>query len=183
MRNFRFGRLDWPSPCNYQDDQWQVPLVFVGPSDGHSVVERDREDRMKPYRKINGLLALGLFAAMSVTSTLSAQEIAIQPLFSDAPGDLSGKQMTVVEVTVPPGASMPGHRHPGSVFGYVLEGSMQHQLAAESEPTIYQAGQTWFEPPDAHHIVFKNPSDSETARVLAVLFGDKDAELVIPDAQ
>jgi quercetin dioxygenase-like cupin family protein len=58
---------------------------------------------------------------------------------------------------------------------------MQHQLEAESEPTIYQAGQTWFEPPDAHHIVFMNPSESETARVLAVLFGDKDAELVTPD--
>ncbi len=138
---------------------------------------------MKPYRKITQTLAIGLFAVMSVTSTLSAHEIAVQPLFSGAPGDLSGKQMTVIELTVPPGASTPGHRHPGSVFAYVLEGSIQHQLASESKPTIYQAGQTWFEPPNAHHIVFKNPSDTETARVLAILFGDKDAELVIPDAQ
>ena len=136
---------------------------------------------MTTRHKIVTALVLGVFAILGVTSELSAQEIAIQPLFSDAPGDLSGKQMTVVEVTVPPGASMPGHRHPGSVFAYVLEGSMQHQLKAESEPTIYQAGQTWFEPPDAHHIVFMNPSESETARVLAVLFGDKDAELVTPD--
>ena len=130
--------------------------------------------------------ALGTLMVLGVVPLIEAEdkpEIAVQPLFSDAPSDLSGKQMTVVEVTVPPGASMGGHRHPGSVFAYVLEGSMQHQIGSEAEPKIYEAGQTWFEPPGAHHIVFANPSDSETARVLAVLIGDKDAGLVIPDAQ
>ena len=136
---------------------------------------------MKPYRKIALPLALGFLAVMGVNSGLSAQEIAVQPLFSDAPSDLSGKQMTVVEVIVQPGASMPGHRHAGSVFAYVLEGSMQHQIESEAEPKIYEAGQTWFEPPGAHHIVFANPSDSETARILAVLIGDKDAELTVMD--
>lgn len=134
----------------------------------------------KRYRIVTAL-ALGVLATLGGTSELSAQEIAIQPLFKDAPGDLSGKELTVLEITIPPGASMGGHRHPGSVFAYVLEGSMQHQIGAEAEPKIYQAGETWFEPPDAHHIVFANPSDSEPARVLAVMIGDKDAELVTPD--
>lgn len=140
---------------------------------------------MKSHQRILPVV-LGLFMVLGMAVPILAEdkpEIAIQPLFSDAPGDLSGKQMTVVEVTVPPGASMGGHRHPGSVFAYVLEGSMQHQIGSEAEPKIYEAGQTWFEPPGAHHIVFANPSDSETARVLAVLIGDKDADLVIPDAQ
>ena len=130
--------------------------------------------------------ALGTLMVLGVVPLIEAEdkpEIAVQPLFSDAPSDLSGKQMTVVEVTVPPGASMGGHRHPGSVFAYVLEGSMQHQIGSETEPKIYQAGQTWFEPPGAHHIVFANPSDNETARVLAVLIGDKSADLVIPDVR
>lgn len=138
---------------------------------------------MKHHHKITATLALGLLATLGVTSELPAQEIAIQPLFSEAPDDLSGKQMTAIEATVPPGASLPGHRHPGSVFVYVLEGSMQSQLAGDAEPTTYHAGQTWFEPPDAHHTIFVNPSDSETARVLAVLIGDKESELVIPAEQ
>lgn len=130
--------------------------------------------------------ALGLLMVLGVAPLIEAEDkpdIAVQPLFSDAPSDLSGKQMTIVEVTVPPGASMGGHRHPGSDFAYVLEGSMRHQIGSETEPKIYEAGQIWFEPPGVHHIVFANPSDSETARVLAVLIGDKDAELVIPDSQ
>ena len=47
---------------------------------------------MTTRNKIATALALCVFATLAGTSELSAQEIAIEPLFSDAPGDLSGKR-------------------------------------------------------------------------------------------
>jgi hypothetical protein len=38
------------------------------------------------------------------------------------PLSLIGRQVTVRELTFPPGLTSPKHTHPGFVFGYVLEG-------------------------------------------------------------
>lgn len=35
---------------------------------------------------------------------------------------------TTLEVTIEPGGGSPPHRHPGPVFGYVLEGEFETQL-------------------------------------------------------
>ena len=107
----------------------------------------------------------------------------VKPLFSVLPTDLSGKRLTVVEVDYPPGGTTPGHHHPGSVFAYVLSGSVRSQIEGESEPKVFTAGQSWYEPPGAHHIVSGNASTTEPARLLAVLVGDDAAPLVTPDSK
>src|SRR5947208_978195 len=56
---------------------------------------------------------------------------------------LDGKEAkaTVVEVTLGPGQAGEPHRHPGPVFGYVLEG--EYELGLDDQPTkVLKAGET-----------------------------------------
>ena len=47
---------------------------------------------------------------------------------------------------------------------------------------MYRAGETWFESPGAHHLVSENASNTEPARLLAVIIVDAaDERLTIPD--
>jgi quercetin dioxygenase-like cupin family protein len=99
--------------------------------------------------------------------------------------NLPGKRLVSHIVDYPPGASSASHRHAPSAFiyAYVLSGEIRSQV--DDEPArVYRAGETWFESPGAHHRVSANASDTEPARLLAVLVVDvADEQLVIPDPQ
>jgi hypothetical protein len=74
-------------------------------------------------------------------------------------------------------------RNPGVtafVFAYVLEGSVRSQLGDEAIRT-YVEGQSWSEPPGAHHLVTENVSATEPARLLVVFIGDKGQPLKSDD--
>ena len=88
---------------------------------------------------------------------------------------------TTVEVTLEPGQQSVPHRHPGPVFGYVLEG--EYQWAVDDQPVkTLKAGDTFYEPGGCLHRVSKNPSDRNRTRVLAVVLHPHDAkQLVIPE--
>src|SRR3954452_15292879 len=88
---------------------------------------------------------------------------------------------TTVEVTLGPGQASAPHRHPGPVFGYVLEGEYEWAID-DGKPKVLKAGDTFYEPTGCLHRVSKNPSDKNTTRVLAVVLhpeGVKD--IVIPE--
>ena len=99
--------------------------------------------------------------------------------------NLPGKRLVSHIVDYPPGASSASHRHARSAFiyAYVLSGEIQSQV--DDEPVrVYWPGETWFERPGAYHRVSANASDTEPARLLAVLIADAaDEPLVIPDPQ
>ena len=99
--------------------------------------------------------------------------------------NLPGKRLVSHIVDYAPGASSAAHRHARSafVYAYVLSGAIRSQV--DSEPArVYRPGETWFESPGAHHRVSANASDTEPARLLAVLVVDAaDEQLVIPDFQ
>jgi quercetin dioxygenase-like cupin family protein len=96
---------------------------------------------------------------------------------------LDGKdtKATTVEVTMEPGQESLPHRHPGPVFGYVLEG--EYEWAINDQPVKkLKAGETFYEPTLSLHRVSRNPSDQTRTRVLAVLLLPRDAkELSIPE--
>ena len=73
-----------------------------------------------------------------------------------------------VEVTLEPGQSSPPHRHPGPVFGYILEGEYEWAID-ENAPKTLKVGDTFYEPTMCLHRVSKNPSTKTKTRVLAVL--------------
>jgi quercetin dioxygenase-like cupin family protein len=90
---------------------------------------------------------------------------------------LDGKdaKVTTVEVTMEPGQESVPHRHPGPVFGYVMEG--EYEWAINDQPVKkLKAGETFYEPTLSLHRVSRNPSDKTRTRVLAVLLVPRDAK-------
>lgn len=100
-------------------------------------------------------------------------------LLEKALAGVDGKQVVVVSLTFPPGAASAPHRHPGPVFGYVLEGSFLTQLEGEA-PVAYKAGEMFYEEPNHPHLVSRSASKTEPARVLAFLVLDRGAAVSIP---
>jgi quercetin dioxygenase-like cupin family protein len=101
----------------------------------------------------------------------------------DVAEKLDGKdtKVTTVEVTLEPGQSSPPHRHPGPVFGYILEGEYEWGLNDQPVKKL-KAGDTFYEPTGSLHRVSRNPSGKGRTRVLAVLLHSRDAkQLVLPE--
>jgi quercetin dioxygenase-like cupin family protein len=98
---------------------------------------------------------------------------------------LPGTRLVTHIVDYEPGASSAAHHHPRSAFiyAYVVSGAIRSQV--DGEPArVYRAGEAWFEKPGSYHRVSANASDTEPARLLAVLIVDgPDQQLVIPDPQ
>src|SRR6516225_11718700 len=96
---------------------------------------------------------------------------------------LDGKEAkaTVVEVTLGPGQAGEPHRHPGPVFGYVLEG--EYEWAIDDLPSrVIKAGETFYESTGCLHRVSKNPAAKGKTRVLAVVLHPRDArQITIPE--
>ena len=96
---------------------------------------------------------------------------------------IDGKEAkaTVVEVTLEPGQESAPHRHPGPVFGYVLEGQYEWAIDDNAAKTL-KAGDAFYEPTGCLHRVSKNPSEKNKTRVLAIVLHPADArEIVIPE--
>ena len=90
---------------------------------------------------------------------------------------------TMLEVTIDPGQSGAPHRHPGPVFGYVLEG--EYEWAINDQPAKkLKVGDTFYEPTMSLHRVSRNPSDKNKTRILAVLLHPRDAKQIsIPEPE
>jgi catalase len=116
-------------------------------------------------RNARAWLAAASLACL-VVGTASAEEV--KPLFQQALANAGGKTFTAVEVDFAPGSKADPHRHGQAfVYAYVLEGSLRSQLGGEPART-YHAGQSWFEPPGADHLLTQNLSRSKRARLLVV---------------
>jgi quercetin dioxygenase-like cupin family protein len=97
--------------------------------------------------------------------------------------NLPGKRLVSRVIDYPPGGGSVPHRHARSAFihAYVLLGQIRSQVDDEP-PRVYGPGEMWLESPGAHHRVSENASDTEPARLLAVIVVDAaDEQLTIPD--
>ena len=123
------------------------------------------------------LLAVGVAFAAPLLEVTRAP--AVPPLMLKDVIGMPGKEVRVVMVDSPPGASSPVHRHNAQVFVYILSGSMTMQVAGSSPVTV-GPGQTFYEGPEDVHAMSKNASDTEPARFLAFLIMDKGAAVSVP---
>jgi quercetin dioxygenase-like cupin family protein len=105
--------------------------------------------------------------------TLSTRDIAEKV-------DGKKSKAATVEVTLEPGQAGTPHRHPGPVFGYILEG--EYEWAIDDNPAkTLKAGDTFYEPTGCLHRVSRNAGKTK-ARVLAVLLVAQDTkELSVPE--
>lgn len=101
----------------------------------------------------------------------------------DVKEKLDGKDATVtmVEVSFGPGQAGTSHRHPGSAFVYVVEGT--YELGIDDQPTkIYKAGQTFHEPSGCLHRVSRNPSSTGNTKLIAVILHPRSAKEILTPA-
>jgi quercetin dioxygenase-like cupin family protein len=137
---------------------------------------------------IRTLFTLAAGIGVGVAGTMAAQQGEKSPAKTIAARDigekLDGKEakVTFVEVTYEAGKGGQPHRHPGPVFGYVLEG--EYEWAIDDLPAkVLKAGETFYEPTGCLHRVSASPAGAQgQTRVLAVMLHPRDAkELSIPD--
>jgi quercetin dioxygenase-like cupin family protein len=108
-----------------------------------------------------------------------------RPIFERDLPNAAGKSLLAVEVVYPPGGASPPHRHPASAFIYiyVVSGAIVSAVD-DGRPRLYQAGESFYESPGAHHWISRNASRTKPAKLLAVFVKDSGkAQLVSPDAR
>ena len=88
-------------------------------------------------------------------------------------------KVTVLEVTYAPGATGTPHLHPCPVFGYVAAGALRMQFRGLPE-RVYRAGESFYEAADGGHLVGRNASATEPARLVATFVCDRTAPLSRP---
>jgi quercetin dioxygenase-like cupin family protein len=127
------------------------------------------------------LSGAGAMLAQAVSLHGQAQGGGAKVVFQHDLPDLSLKDwsVTVVEVTYPPGASSPPHRHPGLTIAYVLEGQIRSKVGDGPEKT-YEVGEMFLETPNQLHGVSGNASTTQPAKLLAMLLAEKGKQLTTP---
>jgi len=129
---------------------------------------------------------IAIIAACVVFSAGAAAESAhetVTPNFAHPLPNAPGKVLRAVIVDYPPGAASLPHSHAKSAFiyAYVVSGSIETQLEGEAV-RVLRAGESFYELPGSHHLVSRNASATEPARLLAVFVVDEgDTALTTPD--
>lgn len=132
------------------------------------------------------LILAAIMAALNLVTPLPAaaadkekEPVEIKEIFKRAHPELSDKEVLVKRIELQPGASAPPHVHPGMVIGYVERGSIEFQL--KDGPLLkLKTGDTFFEPPGAHHMVAKNLDPANVAVIIAFVENPKGAPLSTP---
>src|SRR4051794_25622981 len=121
------------------------------------------------------------FALMAALLPAGAHEqevgVEVKPVRAEKLANAPGQMLTAVTVTYAPGAKSREHQHAGSVFAYILTGSIRSQNSATGPVRTYHAGESFFEPAGSKHLVSENASSTESASLLAVFVADEGAEL------
>jgi quercetin dioxygenase-like cupin family protein len=90
---------------------------------------------------------------------------------------MDGWEVTVSYVDYPPGRVGTAHHHAGFVLAYVLEGAVVTKISGQGEEKTYATGEMFYEQPGATHEVSKNASQTQPAKLLAMIFAKKGATL------
>ena len=125
-------------------------------------------------RKATSLLLLCL-----MTSTVAAQQPEVVTLMSKTLTNIPGKEGLMITVEYAPGGADPVHRHNAQAFVYVLEGSVVMQVKGGKELTL-TPGQTFYEGRDDVHVVGRNASTTQPAKMLVFLVKDEGTPILVP---
>jgi quercetin dioxygenase-like cupin family protein len=117
-----------------------------------------------------------------VSVPLIAQEPKVTPVMTKELTDMPGKEILVLTVEYAPGGTDIVHRHNADATVYVLEGTVIEQVKG-GKPDTLTAGETFFEGPKDIHILGRNASKTEPAKILAILVKKKGAPALVPVKQ
>ena len=144
-----------------------------------------RRDVLASFALLAELVAAGAEADAEAQVPGSAGSVARPPVFvHDLPNlTMDGWEVTVSHVDYPPGRVGAMHHHAGFVLAYVLEGAVVAKISHQGDPgeeKTYTTGQMFYEAPGSTHEVSKNASQTEPAKLLAMIFAKKGATLTTP---
>ena len=138
-----------------------------------------------PLRRAAELIAAGLVVAFAIlpgASSIAGDAAAdIKQVASEKLPNVPGKSVSAVLVNYEPGGKSGKHHHAGSVYAYVLSGAIRSENSATGPAKVYEAGESFFEPPGSEHLVSENASTTEPASLLAIFIADDGAELTTFD--
>ena len=98
--------------------------------------------------------------------------VAVKTLMQEPLGDIANPEVSVITLTVAPGAASPPHKHIGPVFAYILEGKIENQVDPDA-PKTYSVGDFFYEPAMHVHRALRNLSQTEPAKLLIFQVGEK----------
>jgi quercetin dioxygenase-like cupin family protein len=131
---------------------------------------------------VNMALAATLFASGNLYADGADSGAKVTTLMRQPLPDYPGTEGVLVAVEFVPGHVDAAHRHPGHVFVYVLEGSVEMQVEGGELHTL-KPGDTFYEDPKDTHPVGQNVSKTEPAKLLVFFVTDRNAPLVLPPAR
>jgi quercetin dioxygenase-like cupin family protein len=135
-----------------------------------------RRDAVSAFAIFAGMIAAASDAAGQTPGTQPRA-----PIKFDLPNvTLDDWEVTVVHVDFPPGRMGSAHKHAGFVLAYVLKGEVMTKISDQGPAKIYKAGEMFCEPPGSVHDESGNPSKTEPAQLLAMIFAKKGATLTTP---
>ncbi len=111
------------------------------------------------------LFLLLAFSSVLAFSSAHAQAGKVTRLMTKDLLDVPGKEGMVETVDFAPGEVSQPHRHNADLFVYVLEGSIITQVKGGSPQTLH-AGDVFYESPTDVHIVSRNASETQPAKLL-----------------
>ena len=135
-----------------------------------------RRDAVTSFALFAELLASGRHTDVQTQTASATPSVSPRlPVFKqDLPNvTMDDWEVTVSHVDYVPGRVGAAHRHPGFVLAYVLEGAVIAKISGQGEERTYTAGQMFYEKPGATHEVSKNASQTQPARLLAMIFAKK----------
>ena len=141
-----------------------------------------RRDAVASFALFAQFLAAGRDADAQTQPTAAAPTAPRPPVFTqDLPNvSLDDWDLTVSHVDYPPGRVGTVHHHAGFVLAYVLEGSVIAKISGQGPENTYTVGQMFYEQPGATHEVSKNASQTQPAKLLAMIFAKKGSTLTNP---
>jgi quercetin dioxygenase-like cupin family protein len=127
------------------------------------------------------LVALGGAFGLGTVLAQPMPPSKVTALMKQAIAEFPGHEVMMITLDIPPGGASPAHRHPGHhTFGYVLEGAYKIEIDDGPEMVLHK-GETFYEAPGQLHAVSRNASDTEPAKVLALMLAESGKPLTVPE--
>ena len=121
--------------------------------------------------------ALALMVGASAFAHDPSEKVTI--LQDEALKNVPGKKALMIEVDYKPGQSSIAHKHEGTAMAYVISGTIISQVKGGKAIT-YKAGEYWYEPAGSEHLVSKNASATQPAKLLVFMVLSPDEKVLIP---
>ena len=134
--------------------------------------------RVRRIGILAALLSTAMMTCRPAPRASSGTETQVRKVLSQTLPAMDGRglRVTVLEVMYEPAGSSRPHRHPCAVVGFVIAGTLRSRVQGEPE-ALYRAGESFYEAPNAAHLVSANASDRDPVRFLAYFTCDHDAPL------